>query len=566
MKKLWELLMTLKTPKIPKNMKKSSKKSLERRKKEVALPEEKKAIKPADLAKAKERLKEDVEEKRKLEQIKEERLREAISSDRPRLRNILLMAALIAPAPGEAVEEPRPEVPPKPERLLAKEEPYEIAPYPHPDRTPIIVEPQPLEELRKGEVEPMAKEEIEIMQKGMPQVVEHFLNPTLHRYLEEEGLNNLLNSLKMAIKHFDQLNYVKVGGTVEIKKRPSSLQAEIPDDLKIVIKNNRIAEINDKTLDLNKYDDWETVRSKIFQYTEELNREEAEPFYRAPADHVEYEAYSYFNLDKFIFEYLNLRGGLTEEEKAQIDENLFRKAKQRSREHREGNGRIVVRPFRSETGQTIINISSTVEDDFRTLLNISPDGRIFITRDEGETYEKVGPENLFAELYKQRVKAPPKEPVSAPSVTRKEAPKPREAMKILEEAERLDEERVRKAMERAQKEAEKLQKPDLMFEVYQDPKIIPKLLKNPDIIKDYALKGNEKHAEELIEHIKKHLKKPGIKKGIVKLKNDIRKGTLKLPRGITQAEDFLNKYFPGVSLQAAINMGKVYEAMCKKSE
>lgn len=87
---------------------------------------------------------------------------------------------------------------------------------------------------------------------------------------------------------------------------------------------------------------------------------------------------------------------------------------------------------------------------------------------------------------------------------------------------------------------------ELVEMIKKQPKLLIELLNDPDLIKHYLPKRNARTAQRLINILKGNIEAKWAKKGIKKLKNDIRKGNFTFPNGLIELLIFKNEYFPDI--------------------
>lgn len=297
-----------------------------------------------------------------------------------------------------------------------KENPYQFR-DPSLDNT--LVEPRPKYPPVKETVDVLDEKQIEIMQECQDFVGRHYTNPTFRRYLEGDededipNKNYLLDQLKIIVQKIPQLHFDKRGNILTVTKQEGSQDDDILDDFKVVFFGGRLIQINDEIFDKNDFDDWHSVALLLQKTIAEMNRTGWDTYFDVPGNHRETEAYSYYNIDKFFRDYLEVRGNFLSEEEGDFVQNdpQFQDFVERSQGHSdEGDTNLNMRPF-FEDGKIIISVDTPATEGGNTLFALHPNGRILISEDNGITYEPLGEENVFSHIYREQLKSG--EPMSA---------------------------------------------------------------------------------------------------------------------------------------------------------
>lgn len=454
----------------------------------------------------------------------------------------------------------------------------EASPVLHPFLTPTLVEPQhyhgleqkkekggakkPEESPDAGVAQPeiLTESAINRMQKGTATLVEHFLNPSFRLYLEKEKKGPWLDAIKGAIQNFDQLAYQEKGDEVEIAQRPGSPIQGLPPGFKIVIRNHIIEEINGEKTDKSKFTDWNGVVQKISDYTDEVNKNEIDPLHaKITLELEELGEYSYFNLDKFFLEYLRLRGKVTQEEaKFLKDNHNYGEAVAKSGEHKPGNGTLIVKPFKMGD-QVIVEIGSTVERDFQTLLNFSPDGHLLESKNEGESFEPKGEKALFAQMVREKGKENVADLPPTPS------PLPTPQAKSATKTEKGGMTKGKKPEKTNEKEESASAQPEVKKGLRQtlvdNPKLINTFIEDPEKLMQYLPKTTFNKAvasRKLVDFILENKNHPWAQAGIAKLKKDVNGPDFHIPSAsLEDVTQFYKTYFSDMPIGAGLELGYV---------
>lgn len=453
----------------------------------------------------------------------------------------------------------------------------ELSPVQHPFLTPTLVEPQNYGEKGKEDTkgdkrgpttpdagvskpEDLNEVSIETLQKGTSTLVEHFLNPSFRLYLEKEKKTAWLDTLKEAIRNFDQLAFQEKSDSIEITPRPGNEIAGLPTGSKIIIQKGRIEEINGEKTDSSKFVDWNGVVQKISNYTDEVNKNEKNPLHATITPELEELGdYSYFNLDKFFLDYLKLRGKVTQEEAQFLTENRnYGEVVAKSGSHKPGNGTLIVKPFKIND-RVIVEIDSTVERDFQTLLNFSPDGHLLESKNEGESFDPKGETALFAQMVREKKKGTamdlPPTPPPLPEPKAKSSKKPEKDG--VAGGEQPDETSKRGETAPATPEVKKGFRQTLV----DNPKIINTFIDDPEKLMGHLPKTTLEKAvasRKLVDFIVENKNQPWAIAGVAKLKKDVNGPGFQIPSAsLGDVTQFYKTYFSDMPVLKVMELGYI---------
>lgn len=272
------------------------------------------------------------------------------------------------------------------------------------DKTLVVPHPRFPDAAQSNET--MDCKEKETMEMGMANVVEHFLNPSFRQHLRDNDLEDQLEALKDAIRFFDEMSFREKKRKITITKRATSKNNDIDDDLEIVIQNGWILSINGQEMDVEEFDKWRKVTAKIQRLGEELDRMDANPMsYRASDKLINYGDEFSFHLYEYLLEYFELiKDRLPQKVKDYLEDSKHNEFVQLSEDSEEGDMKFITMPFfDGDDKDVVIEMWLDSEnEDFKTLISFTPNGRILITEDYGLTYKLLGPEDLFSSIYDQK--------------------------------------------------------------------------------------------------------------------------------------------------------------------